>query len=270
MCSITTDNGGFSVSGDTVNISYGNILNGKVIFVTGCSSGIGEQLVRDLVSLGAKVVAVARRINKLEELKTSLQNSPGSVTIKKLDVTVESEVKRVVSQVIAELGTIDILINNAGVLYYTLMEENKLEEWNAMVDVNIKGVLHCIGNILPHMIQSGRPCHILNMSSNAGVRTFPGLAVYTGTKYFIEGLSGALRQEVCHKNIKVTCIQAGDTETEILSTSTDREVFEKYDVSRTVPVLTTKEISQSIVFALLQPAHSAVNSILIEPPLASI
>uniref|UniRef100_A0A8D8VTW3 Linear gramicidin synthase subunit D n=1 Tax=Cacopsylla melanoneura TaxID=428564 RepID=A0A8D8VTW3_9HEMI len=262
---------GFSVSKTgQVNIVYDNTLADKVIFVTGCSSGIGEALVKDLVLLGAKVVAVARRITRLEKLKTSLEDARGRIVVKKLDVTVEEDVKRVVQEVIAEYGHIDILVNNAGVMYFTLVEKYTLAEWNAMVDVNVKGVLHCIGNILPSMLQSQRPGHIVNISSNAGVRPFAGLAVYTGTKYFIEGLSGALRQEVSDRNIKVTCIQAGDIKTELLSHSTDKEVVDKFDVSATVPVLTTKEISQSIVFALLQPNHSAVNSILIEPPLASI
>lgn len=266
-----TNKQGISISNaGTVNIVFGNTLANKVIFVTGSSSGIGEQLVKDLVTLGAKVVAVARRIDRLENLKTSLQNAPGSIIVKKLDVTIENDVKKVVREVLAELGHIDILVNNAGVMYFTLMEKYKLEEWNAMINVNIKGVLHCIGNILPSMLHSRRPGHILNISSNAGVRPFAGLAVYTGTKYFIEGVSGALRQEVSDRNIKVTCIQAGDVKTELLSHSTDRDVVDKYDISKAVPVLTTKEISQSIIFALLQPSHSAVNSILIEPPLASI
>ncbi|KAL1464778.1 hypothetical protein WDU94_004396 [Cyamophila willieti] len=253
-----------------VNIVYNNILADKVIFVTGSSSGIGEELVRDLVLLGAKVVAVARRITRLEKLKTSLEDATGHILVKKLDVTVEEDVNRVVKEVIAECGHIDILVNNAGVMYFTLVEKYTLADWNAMLDVNVKGVLHCIGNILPTMLQSQRPGHIVNISSNAGVRPFAGLAVYTGTKYFIEGLSGALRQEVSDKNIKVTCIQAGDIKTELLSHSTDKEVVDKFDISGKIPVLTTKEISQSIVFALLQPNHSAVNSILIEPPLASI
>lgn len=266
----TLGESGFNLSEGLVNIAYQNTLQNKVIFVTGCSSGIGEHLVRDLSMLGAKVVAVARRIDKLEELKTNLKKTAGSVTVKKLDVTIAGDVKKVVSEVIAEFGHIDILVNNAGVMYFTLLEKYTLDEWNAMIDVNIKGVLHCIGNILPKMLQSGRPCHILNISSNAGARPFAGLAVYTGTKYFIEGLSGALRQEVSNKNIKVTSIQPGDIKTELLSHSTDQEVVEKYDISRGIPVLTTKEVSQSIIFALLQPFNSAVNSILIEPPLASI
>jgi len=181
-----------------------------------------------------------------------------------MDVCDAQQVRDGVQRTESLLGPVDILVNSAGVLYYTLMKNLHIEEWQKIVDVNIKGVLNCVGAVLGRMVER-RQGHIVNISSDGGRKAFPGLAVYCGTKFFIEGMSQTMRQEVAEFGIKVTCIQPGDVRTELFEKTTDQEAKDKYEMVNKVKVLEPRDVAQAVVYAVTQPEHCAVNEVLVEP-----
>ena len=244
-------------------------LNGRVAFVTGASSGIGKAISLALAERGAKVALGARRVDKLKEVKTKIeQEFEGQAVVLQMDVTCEKQVKQAVEAAELALGRIDILINNAGCMVYTKMETGDLAQWMKQVDVNIRGILNTLSVVLPRMCQSGSGGHIVNISSDAGRRPFPGLAVYSGTKFFVEGMSGALRQEVAAKNVRVTCIQPGDTQTEISNNERDEETQVRKEFGgdpTTTKFLDPEDVAEAVVTAVMAPGHVGINEILIEP-----
>ncbi|KAL4002395.1 thioester reductase domain protein [Acanthocheilonema viteae] len=246
-----------------------NATVGKVCIVTGASTGIGEAIVRELALIGyMKVVFCARRRTKLMELFNKLE-AEGCMSSNLLpvpcDVTQMSDVQFVVSRAVETYGTIDVLVNNAGCMYYEMMKNGPTKEWNLQIDVNCRGTMNCIGAVIPHMIKVGSG-HIVNITSDAGKRGFAGLAVYSGTKFFIEGMSQALRLEMVEHGIRVTNVQPGDVETELTSHSIDKEACAKYDVSKAGhPILNPSDVARAVLYAVNQPSSVAVNEILIEP-----
>ncbi|VDO51151.1 unnamed protein product, partial [Onchocerca flexuosa] len=247
---------------------FGKETIGKVCIVTGASSGIGEAIVRELALVGyMKVVFCARRQEKLMELASKLETE-GCMASNLLPVTCDitqiSDVQSVVNQAMQTYGTIDVLINNAGCMYYEMMKNGPTKEWNLQIDVNCRGTMNFIGEVLPHMIKA-RSGHIVNITSDAGKRGFAGLAVYSGTKFFIEGMSQALRQEMIEYGIKITNVQPGYVETELASYSVDKEASAKYDLSEADPILTSSDVARAVLYAVDQPVSVAVNEILIEP-----
>ncbi|VDM97149.1 unnamed protein product [Onchocerca ochengi] len=256
-------------NGIPTSIPFGKVTIGKVCIVTGASSGIGEAIVRELALVGyMKVVFCARRQEKLMELVSKLETEgcmPNNLLPVTCDITQINDVQSVVNQAIETYGTIDVLVNNAGCMFYEMMKNGPTKEWNLQIDVNCRGTMNFIGAVLPHMIKA-RSGHIVNITSNAGKRGFAGLAVYSGTKFFIEGMSQALRQEMVEYGIKVTNVQPGDVETELASHSIDMEASAKYDVSKAGhPILTSSDIARAVLYAVDQPFSVAVNEILIEP-----
>ncbi|XP_069130390.1 uncharacterized protein [Argopecten irradians] len=239
-------------------------LNGRVAIVTGASSGIGKAIAKTLARAGAKVAMAARRVDRLQEIEKDIKSNGGVGICIQTDVTKRDEVKQLVSQTESILGPVDIMVNNAGTMYYTMMKNLHEDEWERQIDVNIKGLTNGIGAVLDGMVkrQSG---HIVNMSSDAGRKGFPGLAVYSGTKFYVEGLSQALRQEVCKSGIRVTCIQPGDVATELLTTNTDSEAKEAYDGSQLCRILDPEDVARAVLYAVTQPPHVGINEILIEP-----
>ncbi|XP_029644001.1 linear gramicidin synthase subunit D [Octopus sinensis] len=245
-------------------------IHGKVVIVTGASSGIGCAIAEAFVKAGANVAMAARREDKLQELcKKFSEDAQGHVIAVKTDVTNKQQVKELVQHTECSLGPVDILVNCAGVMYYTLMRNLKEEEWERMIDINCKGVTNCIGAVLDGMIKK-KSGHIVNISSDAGRRGFAGLAVYSGSKFFVEGLSQALRQEVASLGIRVTCLQPGDVKTELLNHTTDQEAKNLYDGSSNTKILEPDDVAQACIYATSQPAYVAVNEILIEPREAPI
>lgn len=242
----------------------GKRLSGKVAIVTGASSGIGEAIAKGLASEGAKVALAARRIERLEDLKKQIEGEGGIAVCIKTDVTNREEVKELVRHTESVLGPIDILVNNAGVMYYTMMKNLKEDQWERQIDLNCKGLTNCIGGVLDGMLERNSG-HIVNLSSDAGRKGFPGLAVYSGTKFYVEGLSQALRQEVSGEGIRVTCIQPGDVKTELLSHTTDTEAKAAYDGSSNCKILEPSDIANAVIYATTQPDYVGVNEILIEP-----
>eukprot|EP00057_Strongylocentrotus_purpuratus_P027010 XP_011681484.1 PREDICTED: 3-oxoacyl-[acyl-carrier-protein] reductase, chloroplastic isoform X2 [Strongylocentrotus purpuratus] len=250
----------------SANSSSGStgLLQGKVAIVTGASSGIGIGIALELAKAGASVSLAARREEKLQDVKKEIEDVGGKAMFVKTDVTVRQQVKDLIKKTEEEFGPVDILVNNAGIGYITYMKNLHEDAWEKMIDVNCKGVLNGIGAVLPGMMERKRG-HIVNISSNAGRAAFPLFAVYTGTKFFVEGVSRSLRMEVKDEGIKVTCIQAGDVISDFGDISFDKEALEAYGDVDENKCMNPEDIGRAIVYAASQPQGVGVNEILIEP-----
>ena len=240
-------------------------LQNKVAVVVGASSGIGAAVVRALNAEGARVALAARREEALLEIQAGLEDRDGQMSIvAPADVTDREQVDSLVRRTGEELGPVEILVNCAGVMYYTLMKNVREEEWERTVEVNCKGALNCVGAVLPGMLERGRG-HIVTVSSDAGRKVFPGLAVYSASKFFVEALSQGLRLETAGTGLKVTTIQPGNVATDLISMSADEEALEEYGQPGDSRVLDPEDVAASVVHALVQPEHVAVNEVLVEP-----
>ena len=240
-------------------------LRNKVAVVTGASSGIGAAVARALNAGGARVALAARREEALLEIQPSLDSASGRKSVvAPTNVTDRDQARSLVARAEEELGPVEILVNCAGVMYYTLMKNRREEEWERTVEVNCKGALNCVGAVLPGMLERGRG-HIVTISSNAGRKVFPGLAVYSASKFFVEALSQGLRLETADTGLKVTTIQPGNVATELISMSSDEGALEEYGQPCESRVLDPEDVAASVVHALVQPEHVSVNEILIEP-----
>lgn len=231
--------------------------------VTGASSGIGAAVAKMLSEEGARVVLAARREDALREVQPELEASEGSV-VHTTDVTDRGQMGALVERAEAELGPVDALVNCAGVMYFTLMKNVRAEEWERTVEVNCKGALNCVGAVLPGMLERGRG-HIVTISSDAGRVAFPGLAVYSASKFFVEALSKGLRLETAGTGLKVTTVQPGNVATDLLELSGDEEALEQYGQPTESKVLDPEDVARAVVYALSQPDHVAVNEVLVEP-----
>ncbi len=240
-------------------------LQGQVAVVTGASSGIGAAVARTLAGEGAHVALAARRKDRLLSVQSDIKtrNSASGCFVHPTDVTDRTQVQELISHTETELGPVDILVNCAGVMYYTLMQNLHEDEWERTVDVCCKGLLHCVGATLAGMLSRERG-HIVNISSDAGRKVFPGLAVYSGSKFFIEAVSQGLRLETAGTGVKVTTVQPGNVATELFDLSTDEEAVELYGPSG-ARVLDPEDVAASVVHALRQPEHVAVNEVLVQP-----
>ena len=240
-------------------------LRNRVAVVTGASSGIGAAVARALDAGGAHVALAARRGDALLEVQSGLERREGQRSIfAPTDVTDRDQVDSLVRRVEEELGPVEILVNCAGVMYYTLMKNGREQEWERTVEVNCKGALNCVGAVLPGMLERGRG-HIVTISSDAGRKVFPGLAVYSASKFFVEALSQGLRLETAGTGVKVTTIQPGNVATDLISMSADEEALKEYGQPGGRRVLDSEDVAASVVHALAQPEHVAVNEILVEP-----
>jgi hypothetical protein len=242
-------------------------LKDKVIVITGASSGIGEATAMRLAADGAKLVLMARREERLQELAQKLMDKHQTDSmVVKLDVTDREAVLNAFEEVKKNYGRIDVLVNNAGLMPVSYLDKLKIDEWDRMIDVNLKGLLYCIAGVLPVMKaqQSG---HIVNISSVAGRRVNPGFAVYNATKFGVTALSEAMRMELTPSmNIKVTVIEPGAVATELTNTITDKDILESFGkfASNLVP-LEADDIARSIHYAVSQPAEVMVSEILVLP-----
>ena len=239
------------------------MINGKVAIITGASSGIGHATALALAKAGAKVAAGARRTDRLGSLEKQIGG--GEVMIQKLDVTKKSDCDSFVDAVIKKWGTVDILVNNAGLMPLSFFKNLKVDEWDQMIDVNIKGVLYCTAAAIPHMIAK-KSGHIVNISSVAGRIVFPAGSVYCATKHAVAAFSEGIRQELSQRaNIRVTCIEPGVVATELLNTITDKSLEKFVEASKQMDALQAEDIANAILFAVNSPAHMNVNEILIRP-----
>lgn len=237
-------------------------IKDKVVLITGGSSGIGAEVARLLASRGAKVAIGARRKEKLDEVVASIEAAGGTARAYSLDVTDKTQVEAVVAATVADFGKLDVLINNAGLMPIRAMSEVNTDEWDAMIDVNLKGTLYGIAAALPRFIaqESG---HVINVSSVAGVKVFaPGGTVYSGTKFAVSAISEGLRQEVGDK-IRVTSIAPGAVESDLKHTtsgSAKETVLEFY--KQAIPAAS---VARAVAFAIEQPADVDINEIVMRP-----
>ena len=237
-------------------------IRNKVVLITGGSTGIGAEVARLLASQGAQVAIAARRKDKLDQVVSAIEAAGGTARAYALDVTDKKQVEAVVAATVADFGKLDVLINNAGLMPIRPMAEVNTDEWDAMIDVNLKGTLYGIAAVLPRFIaqESG---HIINLSSVAGVKVFaPGGTVYSGTKFAVSAISEGLRQEVGDK-IRVTSIAPGAVESDLkYSTSgTARDtVLDFY--KQAIPAAS---VARAIAFAIEQPADVDINEIVLRP-----
>ncbi|KAH9885509.1 putative NRPS-like enzyme [Xylariomycetidae sp. FL2044] len=242
-------------------------LAGRVAVITGASSGIGAAVATALAKGGAHVAIAARRTEELETLKRKILTSAGSgrkILVHKTDVTDRAQVESLMQTTRDQLGPIDMLISCAGVMYFTMMANVQTEEWERTVDVNCKGLLHCLSTTVPQMLGRGSG-HVVAISSDAGRKVFPGLGVYSASKFFVEATLQSLRLETAGSGLRVTAIQPGNVATDLLGLSTDAEALKKYGEPSGAKVLEPEEVAAAIVYAVSQPEHVAVNEILIEP-----
>ncbi len=238
----------------------------KNILITGASSGIGAACAKRLAKEGHNVVLMARRAEKLEALKNEIEADGGKAFIHACDVTDFEAVKENVSQIIQHLGSIDAVVNNAGLMPLSFLKNGKLDEGNKMVDVNIKGVMNLVYAALPHMMEKNNG-HFVNVSSIAGKIVMPAGAVYSGTKFFVRAFSEGLRQEMAMngKNVRVTDIQPGAVTTELMNTITDPEVAEVFKQWPQFDFLEADDIARGVSYAISQPDSVSVNEVTIRP-----
>jgi NADP-dependent 3-hydroxy acid dehydrogenase YdfG len=234
--------------------------------VTGASSGIGAAVARALAREGVNVALAARREDTLLEVQAGLEGRGGGVRslVAATDIADREQIKALVARTEEELGPVDVLVNCAGVMYYTLMKNLREDDWERTVDVNCKGAMNCIGAVLRGMLARGRG-HIVTISSDAGRKVFPGLSVYSGSKFFVEAMSQGLRLETAGTGVKVTTIQPGNVATHLLALSSDEEALKLYGQQSGARVLDPEDVAASVVHVLKQPDHVAVNEILVEP-----
>ena len=238
-------------------------IEGKVVVITGASSGLGESTARHLAQLGATVVLGARRLDRIDALAAELTASGHAALAVQTDVTERAQVQRLVDAAIARFGRIDVMINNAGLMPHSPLERLKVDDWDRMIDVNLKGVLYGIAAALPPM-QAQKSGHIINVSSVAGHKVRPGGAVYSATKHAVRALSEGLRQEVKSYNIRTTVISPGAVDTELPHSITEPDVAENvrkiYEVA--VPA---DAFARAVVYAMSQPDDVDINEILFRP-----
>ena len=239
-------------------------IAGKVIVITGASSGMGEATARHLAALGAPVVLGARRVDRIEALAAEITQAGGQATAVATDVTKRGDVQALVDTAIATYGRIDVLINNAGLMPLSPMERLKVDEWDRMIDVNLKGVLYGVAAALPSMIEQGSG-HIFNLASVAGHKIFAGSTVYSATKTAVRILSDGLREEMAPHNIRVTILSPGAVKTELLDHISEvdvREANQGYVGEVGVPAET---LARLVAFAINEPQDVSLNEILFRP-----
>jgi NADP-dependent 3-hydroxy acid dehydrogenase YdfG len=237
-------------------------IKGKVVVITGASSGLGEATARHLANQGAKLVLRARRLERLQHLADELSLGTGAAI--KTDVTNCDQVRNLVDHAVQMHGRIDVLVNNAGLMPHSPIERGKVRDWERTIDVNIKGVLYGIAAALPYM-KAQKGGHIINVSSVAGHLVRPGSAVYAATKHAVRVISEGLRQEVKPYNIRSTIISPGAVASELPNSITEpdvaagiRDFYEKYAIS-------AKSFADMVAFAMSQPEDVDINEILFRP-----
>lgn len=238
-------------------------IEGKVIVITGASSGLGAAAARHLAQLGARLVLGARRRDRLDALVEELRGTGNEALAVVTNVTQREQVKALVEAAVATYGRIDVIINNAGLMPHSPLDRLRIDDWNAMVDVNIKGVLYGVAAALPFM-QKQNFGHFINVSSVAGHKVRPSSAVYAATKHAVLALSEGLRQEMKGYNIRTTVISPGAIATELPNSITEPDVAENvrkiYEIA-----LPAASFARAVAFAVSQPDDMDVNEILFRP-----
>ncbi|BDP42475.1 oxidoreductase [Deinococcus aetherius] len=245
-------------------------LNGTVALVTGASSGIGEATALHLARQGAVVALVARRADRLEALAEEVQGSGGRALVLEADVTDRAAATEAVERTVRELGRLDTVVNNAGVMLLGPAEEAPLEEWERMVSLNVQGFLYVAHAALPHLLRAAdgeprRVADLVNVSSVAGRVARAGSAVYNLTKFGVTAFSEALRQEVAGRHLRVSAVEPGAVETELATHLRPEVMGAMRQRFGNIERLQADDIADAITYIVTRPRHMAINELLVRP-----
>jgi NADP-dependent 3-hydroxy acid dehydrogenase YdfG len=241
-----------------------NNIQGKVVVITGASSGLGEATARHLSKEGATVVLGARRVDRIEALADELTQAGGKALAMATDVTDPEQVKALVDAAVQAYNRIDVMLNNAGLMPHSPLERLKIADWDRTIDVNIKGVLYGIAAALPHM-QRQKSGQIVNVSSVAGHKVGTGNAVYAASKTAVRVISEGLRQEVKPYNIRTTIISPGAVATELPGSATEPDVAANLRKFYDAYAIPAEAFARAVAFAISQPEDVDINEILFRP-----
>lgn len=239
-------------------------ISGKVVVITGASSGLGQATAQLLSAQGATIVLGARRVERLQALAAELNRGGGNALAIQIDVTDANQVKRLVDAAVQTYGRIDVVLNNAGLMPHSPLERLKIDDWNRTIDVNLKGVLYGIAAALPYMKQQ-KSGHIINVSSVAGHKVRPGSAVYAATKAAVLMISEGLRQEVKPYHIRTTVISPGAVDTELPNSITEPDIAENVRKLYEMGAIPADSFARAVAFAMSQPDDVDINEILFRP-----
>ncbi|WP_163689143.1 SDR family oxidoreductase [Mycolicibacterium gadium] len=244
-------------------------LIGRVAVVTGASSGIGEATAKRLAASGAKVAVLARRAERLDKLVNEIEQAGGTALAVPIDVSDAEAVRAAADRVARELGTVDLLFNNAGVMLPAPVEEQRFDQWQQQIDLNISGLMYVIGAFIPQLIAAAAEkgvADLINTSSIGAQNIFPNFAVYAGTKAYVTHMSRTLRAELGPKGIRVSAIEPGIVETELADHVTDAGATEWIsDTKGRIDVLESEDVADAINFLAGQPARVNFQQLTIMP-----
>jgi NADP-dependent 3-hydroxy acid dehydrogenase YdfG len=238
-------------------------IGGKVVAITGASSGIGEATAALLAERGAKLVLGARRLDRLDALANRIAAAGGEASFARTDVRRRADLTNLIKLALERHGKLDVLINNAGIGRVSLLDDLRVEDWEAMIDINIKGVLYGIAAALPVFRRQGFG-HFVNTASTAGLIVRPTMAVYSGTKFAVRAISEGLRQEAGDK-LRVTIITPGFVKTDFVDSVSTPSVKAQLKEARDRFAITPDAIARAIAFAIEQPADVDVSEIIVRP-----
>ncbi|NRA31102.1 MAG: SDR family oxidoreductase [Parvularculaceae bacterium] len=239
-----------------------NIEN-KVVVITGGSSGLGEAMARHLAKLGAKVVLGARREDNLKKIVADIQSEGGEAAYAVCDVTVREDVDALVQKAISSFGGLDVMVNNAGLMAIAPVSALRVEEWDRMIDINVKGVLYGVAAALP-IFREQKSGHIINISSTAGLKVFRGGAVYCGTKFAVRAIGEGVRMEA-GKDVRVTTIEPGMVDTELVQGTTHSKSASAMGDMYGAVAIGADSIARAVAYAIEQPSDVDVNEMVIRP-----
>lgn len=242
----------------------GSNIQNKVIVITGASSGLGLATARHLAAQGGIVVLGARREDRIQSLAEELKNAGGEALAVQTDVADKTQVMALVDAAVKRYGRVDVMLNNAGVMPLSPLERLKLDDWEQMVDVNIKGVLYGIAAALPHMIKQ-KSGHIINVSSIAGHKVWPGSAVYSATKHAVRVISEGLRQEVKTHGLRTTIISPGSVDTDLPLSITEADIAANVREYQENLGVSPDSFARAVAYAVSQPDDLDINEILFRP-----
>jgi NADP-dependent 3-hydroxy acid dehydrogenase YdfG len=238
-------------------------ISGRVVVITGGSSGLGEATARHLAAKGATVAIAARRTDRLDAIVADIEAAGGKAKAYTVDVTNKKQVDALIASVVADFGRIDVLVNNAGLMAIAPIGQGRTDEWDRMIDINVKGLLYGVAAALP-VFEKQESGHFVNIASVAGIKVFsPGGTVYSGTKFAVRAISEGLRHEVGGK-IRVTTIEPGAVDSE-LKFGSSHEASRDFVVEFYKQAIPADSVARAIAYAIEQPANVDINEIVLRP-----
>ncbi|GAA0761028.1 SDR family oxidoreductase [Ideonella azotifigens] len=239
-------------------------IRGQVVVITGASSGLGEATARLLATRGARLVLAARRVDRLQALAAELRDAGAEVVVQATDVTHRADLDALAAAALKAFGRIDVLVNNAGVMLLAGLDKLKVDEWDRMIDVNIKGLLYGVAAVLPTMKAQGSG-HIVNIASVAGLKVFSPIgAVYSATKFAVRAISEGLRAEA-PAGVRTTIVSPGAVASELKLGTSDAEASAGVNAFYEANQIPASSVARAIAYAIEQPADVDINEIVLRP-----